>query len=116
MGRKRKYTKPIWKYDHNIDTPTNDTKLVQLYHSQLVHKNFISLSSSAKTVYIYMLDYSNGKIETSFPYRIYKTFITKPTFIKSIKELTDKGFIETVENGRFTRTENKYKFLCKWCE
>ena len=116
MSKRRKYQKPIWKYDHKVDTSTNDTKLVQLYHSQLVHKNFIDLSSVAKVVYIYMLDYSNGKNITTFPHRIYKAFTTKPTFNKSIKELTDKGFIETIESGRFTRTENKYKFLSKWCE
>ena len=116
MSRKRKYQKPIWKYDHKIDTSTNDTKFVQLYHSQLTHKNFVSLSSVAKVVYIYMLDYSNGNMITTFPHKIYKTITTKPTFIKCIKELTEKGFIEIEESGRFTRTENKYKFLYKWCE
>ena len=115
MSRK-KYQKPIWKYDHKVDTPTNTTKLVQIYHSQLTHKNFLDLSSIAKVVYIYMLDYSNGSITTTFPFRIYKSFTTTPTFQKAIKELSEKGFIEVIENGRFTRTENKYKFLSKWCE
>ena len=112
---KKKYIKPPWKYDHNKDTPTNNTKLTQLYHSQLIHKNFTQLSSNAKVIYIYMLDYSNGSQTTTFPHSIYKDIVSKPTFIKCINELIEKGFIEITKNGRFTRTENEYKFISNWC-
>lgn len=113
---KKKYVKPTWKYDPKVDTPTNDTKFVQLYHSQMIHKNFLKLSSTAKIVYIYMLDYSNGKMKTEFPNSIYSTITTRPTFLKAINELCEKGFIEIVESGRFTRTKNIYKFTSKWSE
>ncbi len=72
---KKKYIKPPWKYDPKVDTPTNNTKLVQLYHSQITHKKFLNLSPIAKVVYIYMLDYSNGSITTEFPYSMYSTRI-----------------------------------------
>ena len=113
---KKKYTKPPWKYDPKVDTPTNNTKLVQLYHSQITHKNFLELSPIAKVIYIYMLDYSNGSITTEFPNSIYLNITTKPTFLKAIEELSKKGFIEVIESGRFTRTKNIYKFISKWSE
>lgn len=116
MGKKNKYVKPIWKYDHKIDTPTNDTKLVMLYHSQLFHKNFTSMRPNSQLLYIRMLDYSNGKQITTYPHKIYKDLMTKPTFIECIKELVEKGFIEVVLNGRFNKRENQYKFITKWCE
>ena len=115
MGKKN-YVKPIWKYDPKIDTSTNHTKFVQLYHSQITHKNFLKLSSIAKVVYIYMSDYSNGNMTTKFPKSIYSTFTTTPTFLKAINELCEKGFVEVIECGRFTRTQNIYKFISKWSE
>ena len=115
MGKK-KYVKPIWKYDPKVDTPTNNTKFVQLYHSQMTHRKFLKLSSTSKIVYIYMLDYSNGSMTTEFPKSIYSTFTTTPTFLKAIDELCEKGFIEVIESGRFTRTKNIYKFISKWSE
>lgn len=112
MSRK-KHSLPIWLYDSNVKDSSN-RNFIRLSHSQLTHKSFFSLSNSAKTIYIYMVNYSKGNREFSFPFRIYKNITTKPTFNKCIKELQEKGFIEIVEYGKFTRTENKYRFLSEW--
>lgn len=112
--KRNKYKIPIWKYNYKSDTPTSNPKFIQLYHSQITHKNFLNLSNSAKVVYMYMIDYSNGKMETTFPNKIYSIITSKPTFFKSIKELSKKGFLEVIESGRFNHKENKYKFLCDW--
>ena len=60
-----------------------------------------------------MLDYSNGNIETEFPYRFYKKLMTTPTFDKCIKELEDNGFIK-IYSGKFNHKPNIYKFTNKW--
>lgn len=113
---KKKYNKPIWKYDHKIDTATNDTKYVTMYHSQLFHKKFTSMKSNSQLLYIRMLDYSNGKQITTYPYKIYKDLISKPTFLECRDELVKNGFIEIVECGKFNRRANKYKFIDDWCK
>lgn len=106
--RKIQYTPPIWKYEKD------DKKFSMLFHSMLKHKSFISLSDKAKTIYLYMTDYSNGKYEFTYPYSIYKNISSKPTFINCIKELEQHGFIEVKFCGKHTRTENIYTFSSKW--
>ncbi len=113
MSRKPKYSLPNWLYDPHVKDSYN-RNFIRLSHSLLTHKSFLSLSNSAKMVYIYMVNYSKGNREFSFPYKIYKKITSKPTFNKCIKELHNKGFIEVIENGKFTRTENIYKFLSEW--
>lgn len=112
MSRKEKYIPPIWKY--NFLLKDKNKKFVQVYHNQLFNKNFMEMTDKSQMLYIRMLDYANGSQETSYPHRIYKTSMTTPTFLKCIKQLTDKGFLEVVEHGKFNHKPNKYKFIDKW--
>lgn len=113
MSRKKKYSLPIWLYNPNVENSEN-SNFIRLSHSQLTHKSFLKLSKTAKLIYIYMVNYSKGKREFSFPHRIYKNLVTKPTFTNVIDELNKFGFVEKTESGKFTRTESKYKFLTDW--
>ena len=124
-GAKRKHKKhkdkqslvfATWKHDVNYKASRGEklNSFVGLPHSLLMNKNFLQLNPTSKLVYIYMLDYSNGEIETTFPQSIYSKITCKSSFENAKKELTKYGFIEEVANGRFTRTENIYKFSDKW--
>jgi len=87
---------------------------VGLPHSLLMNGNFLRLSDKAQLLYIYMTDYANGEIYFTFPHSVYSKLMCNEAFRKMKKELITYGFIEEVENGKFTRTENKYKFIGKW--
>ena len=113
MSRKKKYKIPIWKHNPKRNTST-DEKFIQIYHDLLLNENFLKLNYSSKVVYIYMLDYSLGKMEFTFPYSIYSKITSKETFQKTLKELSEKGFIEIIGMGKNTRTPNKYRFSSKW--
>ena len=99
-----------------------DKKFVPMYNSMLTNKNFISLSPLAKSIYIYMRLYSNGKMELDFPQRIYKNICSNGGFIKARNELVEKGFItyQYYESNQETTTGNyntkkiKYKFSDEW--
>lgn len=112
MGRK-KYIPPNWKHNPKNNSK-KDLSFVQIYHDLLMNENFLKLNKSTQVLYFYMNDYSNGSREFEFPYSIYKKVVSKGTFHSSIKELTEKGFIEVIENGKNTRTPNKYKFTNNW--
>lgn len=110
---KRKGKIPIWLHNPQNDKSKNP-KFIRVYHDLLLNKNFLSLKKSSKLVYFYMLDYSVGNREFEFPYSIYSKITARQTFQESIKELTEKGFIEVIEYGKNTRTPNKYQFSSKW--
>lgn len=69
MSRRKKYTIPIWKHNPKKNT-SNDERFIQIYHDLLLSENFLKLKYSSKVVYMYMLDYSVGKMEFNFPYSI----------------------------------------------
>lgn len=110
MSRKKKYPIPIWKHNPK----EGNEKFIQVYHDLLMNKNFMSMTPSSKLLYFYMLDYSLGNREFKFPYSIYSKITSRKTFQASIKELTEKGFIEVIVNGKNTRTPNVYKFINNW--
>ena len=112
MTRKPKYEIPIWKFNYKLKD--KNKKFVAIYHNQLCNEKFMKMPLNAQMLYIYMLDYSNGSIETEFPHRFYKKIMTTPTFMKCIKELKNNGFIEVSAEGKFNHKPNKYKFIDKW--
>lgn len=112
MGRTQKYKIPVWKYNYKLKD--KNKKFVAIYHNQLCNEKFMKLPLNTQMLYVYMLDYSNGSIETTFPHRFYKKIMTYPTFNKCIGELENKGFIEIKESGKFNHKPNVYRFSDKW--
>lgn len=112
MGRKSK--KVQYKQPDKWKATKDDTRFVQMYHSQITSKAFFNLSNKAKIIYLYMRDYATTNYEFSFPYRIYKNICTPPTFNKAIDELIINGFIITVISGKSVGNENVYRFSDKW--
>ena len=104
-----------WRHDENYKPKDPKSKsFAPTTHTMLMNDNYINLKPTTKIIYLYMTDFANGLQETTFPYSIYKHITTIETFKRAKKELIDKGFIEEIKNGRFTRTENVYKFIDKW--
>lgn len=106
--RNAKYKVERWKAEKN------DTKFVALYHSLLNHIAYTSLSKTSKLIYIYMRDYSNGKYEFTYPYRMYKNICSKGSFNKAVKELRENGLIKLKFHGQFSKTGNIYTFSDEW--
>ena len=91
-----------------------NNSFVGLPHCFLMDKVILSLKPTTFRILVYMYDYSNGEQEFTFPKSIYSKITTIQTFKNAIRELKEKGIIEEIENGKFTRTENKYRFSDKW--
>lgn len=109
MSSKRKRSPPeTWK------TKKGDEKFVAMYHEMINDISYTSLSKTARLIYMYMRDYSNGAFEFTYPYRMYKNICSKSTFSNCINELEEHGFIKLKINGKFTRTENVYNFSNQW--
>ena len=89
-------------------------RYVSIAETMILHENFISLSSSAKTLYLYMKYWACGKEEITYASSLAEKYMTKPTFRKARDELVNKGFLKYVECGKFSRTPNIYKFISDW--
>lgn len=72
------------------------------------------LSSSAFKIYSYMKIESGGKKQFTFSNIKYKSFMSKPTFYKAVKELETKGFIDIVQRNKNLRKANVYAFSDRW--
>lgn len=79
-------------------------------------KGIEKLSDAAFRLYHCMCMESAGQRNFEFPEQTAKKygFTNKDTFRRKVKELTDKGFIEIVENNRTCRKANVYRFSLKW--
>ena len=108
--RKTKFRFPKWQ------CPKAKDKFVQITHTLLNHQSFTTLKRSSQMLYIYMRDYSNGKKEFVYPYKIYKNILSKQGFQQALKVLIEHGFIEIKASGKNTRTENIYEFSSKWID
>ena len=65
-------------------------------------------------VYTYMRLESGGKKQFEFPYNKYRTFVSRPTFFRVLKELQDKGFVTVVQRNKCVRQPNIYSFSEGW--
>lgn len=73
-----------------------------------------SLSGNAFKVLCYMKIESAGKRSFTFSYSKYKSYMTRPTFNKVLKELEIHGFIEVLQHNKNLRKANVYMFSDKW--
>ena len=111
MSRKRK-TIEGWLCYKN-ENPVGQT-FIRLTNDLIKSPKFLGLKPLSQLLYIHMCMAAAGKIDFIFPYEAYKDVCSKGGFAKAETELMQKGFIEKVESGRFTRTPNKYRFSFKW--
>lgn len=82
--------------------------------SLLLHKNFLKLSNSSRTLYIHMRLEGIDSLEFEFPVSRALTFISKHTFLKTKEELVERGFIEIIHCDKNSGVPNVYKLCNKW--
>ena len=87
---------------------------IRLAKSLIMDKNFIELSNSAKVLYIYMKLWAYPKQEFQYTIKISSRLMSKNTFLKSVAELVQKGFIKITWCNRFSHQPNQYEFSYKW--
>jgi len=82
--------------------------------TQMASEAMRSLSGNAFKIYWYMRLESAGKKEFTFSHVKYRSYLSKPTFFKAIKELEDKGLIDVVQHNKNLRKANVYAFSERW--
>lgn len=121
MGRKKAKFTPC-AFEKNGASNLSAT----LYASMLQSPAWYQLSNNAKVLYLYMklqlygqrnLDghdtdcfYFNKSMYT----QTYPLYLNGAQFRRDCKQLIRCGFIDEVENGRFSRTKNIYRFSDRW--
>lgn len=73
-----------------------------------------TLSPSAFKVLCFMKIESAGKRSFTYSNVKYRSFMSKPTFFKAIKELEEHGFIDVIQHNRNLRKANVYAFSERW--
>lgn len=133
MSRKRE--KYIPKSFESTGT-SNDTS-ANIYMSMLMSDSWNNLTKNQQILYVYckaqyyaekkkpkpiVVQLSEDELKLCFTmnkskwcklYHIYKNG-NQNSFIKDMKALVDKGFVELVENGKTSRTKSIYKFSNRW--
>lgn len=86
-----------------------------LTKSMLDNKNWLSLTSSSKVLYMYMKLWAYGREQFKFSYSLAHTFIKNDkTIYNSISQLVEKGFIDIVSISRQVGYGTTYKFSDRW--
>ncbi len=120
MAKNRKYIPKAFESIGGQNLSAN------IYASMMQSNAWMKLTKQARLLYVYMkLQYYGAKPIKDHPntdfvfnwalvsktYRLYKNHTS---FERDRDLLIEYGFIETVENGRFSRTKNIYRFSDKW--
>ena len=89
---------------------------VAISRSALASKEWRSLSSTAKVMYLHLkykyVGHNNGEIELH--YSELKDMLASDTISKGFKELQNTGWIERTQYGGLFRYVNKYKLTGKY--
>ena len=104
----------------------NNVLSANIYLDMLTSPAWIDTPKNARLLYIYakaqfwgVKEHPQNRqdyfyLNKSLVVDIYKLYTNTSQFRKDINELIKHGFIELVENGKFTRTKNIYKYSDKW--
>ena len=92
----------------------NEHRFMALPHSIMHYKSFTALKPMSKLLYFYMVDYSQGEQEFTYPRRIYKNLMCNQTFKNCVDELIKHGFLEIANPGGLCNNNTIYRFISKW--
>lgn len=88
---------------------------IRLTKDMLMNKTFISLSYSARILYIYMKLWAAGREEVEYAWSVASQVLgSSATFNSSKKELIEKGFIKITRTCKCSRLPNRYQFISDW--
>ena len=92
-----------------------DDRHVRLTKDMLLDPKFISLSYSARILYIYMKLWASGRDEVEYAWSNASEILgSSGTFNSAKKELIEKGFIKITRTCKCSRLPNKYQFISDW--
>lgn len=104
-----------YKPYESIYKPNVKETFVRITHSMLSSNAFKSLKPYSIKLYLYMLDWSKGKLELEYTITLAEKILPSSTAQKAFKDLIKNGFIEIARKGCFAnRTATTYKFSSKW--
>lgn len=111
MPKTKKVPFPPWAttYDSGIEK-----RYDRLGATQMASEAMRSLTGNAFKIYWFMRIEAGGRKEFTFSNVKYRSYLSKPTFFKVVKELEDKGFIDVVQHNKNLRTANVYAFSERW--
>ena len=70
-----------------------DDNHVRITNDMLTHPSFLTLSSGAKVLYLYMKDWAQGNDLVKYAASMAKDFMSKPTYFRARDELCEAKFI-----------------------
>lgn len=118
----KKYDKDKYKPKPYESTKLCGEQYYRLFDSLITSKAYMSISNDAKTLYTYMLReahkdkqyYQTGEFKFSLTLCQKYLNVKRPKSIKTINELITYGFIERVNNSKYTKQTSKFIFSDKW--
>lgn len=104
---------PLKPWETATEDGTSDL-YIRLGLSLLDNPAFNALGKSSQLVYIRMVQRAKGKSTFTCPRSFYEKYFVPNTFDKAKKELLKIGFIEVVQDNKYTGKETLYKFSTQW--
>ena len=101
-------------YERSVDDSGWEVSYTRITDIQL--NCMRELSNSAFRLYVMMKSYAKGKVEFSYPHRIYSTLFSNQCFINARRELVELGYIEQFVSNANLRKQNQYRFSGSWRE
>lgn len=111
MGRRKKNYSAFHAYEN--PTPTAE-HYIRITKDMIMHPNFIAMHNSSKVLYLYMRMWGYPKIDFEYSISMSRKIMSKKTFLNSIKELVNNGFLEIEFQDRYSRRPNVYKLSSNW--
>lgn len=105
------FKRPFLHYE--TDNPKDDI-YIRLTKRLMMDKKFITLSNSAKVLYVYMRMWAYPKKQFNYTIGTSKLLMSKNTFLKCINELEKSGFINVLYRNKLSHQMNVYEFSDRW--
>lgn len=105
---------PLKSWETATSDGLSESNYIRLGQSLLYHPAFCTMKPLSQMVYIRMIEHARGKSAFVFPKAIYSKSCSIGGFNSAKAELIERGFIEIVEDNRYTGKETKYHFILDW--
>ena len=113
MSKKKKNWVPFDYYERSDENNNGyESSYIRLTFVQIVCMD--ELKDSSFRLYCKMKLYARGESSFTFPYSLYKNFLSKQGFIQARQELVDKGYLKPFLSTRNNKKPITYTFSGEW--
>ena len=93
-----------------------DGPFVPILKEMINSQAFQSISNSSRVAYMLIKSQiaSKSQNDVKFPFLCAQKYMNRNTFLKSLKELEQFGFIETIQHGALEHQPNIYRLIDQW--